>query len=324
MNEKLVILFDPAAGSANLGDWIINDAVTREIQNSSDGRVRIVNLSVHQRPSKAHRRLLASADLLVAGGSNLINMRYIPFRDDRWNMSLVDFFAFKEVLLLGVGWNSYKNQSNWLGRSLYKNVISSHFTHSVRDEHTRQNLKNFGIGNAVNTSCPTMWDLTEAHLHKIPNKKGKSVVFTLTDYSKDKLRDTQTIELLNETYEDVYFWPQGSGDQDYFSSLGVNVTRVLSPTVKAFDDLLGSDAQLDYVGTRLHAGIRALQKGRRTVVIAIDNRATEISADTQLPIVARDDFGQLADRLHASWETQITLPLGHIDLLRSQLRALLK
>jgi hypothetical protein len=42
---------------------------------------------------------------------------------------------------------------------------------------------------------------------------------------------------------------------------------------------------VDFVGARLHGGIRALQRGRRTLTIALDNRAREIAGDTGMPVV---------------------------------------
>ena len=50
----------------------------------------------------------------------------------------------------------------------------------------------------------------------------------------------------------------------------------MSPTLEAFDNLLESEIDLDYIGTRLHAGIRAIQKKRRSIIIGVDNRALEM------------------------------------------------
>lgn len=44
---------------------------------------------------------------------------------------------------------------------------------------------------------------------------------------------------------------------------------------------------MDFVGTRLHGGIRAMQHKQRAIIIEIDNRAKEISSrfenDIQIP-----------------------------------------
>ena len=47
---------------------------------------------------------------------------------------------------------------------------------------------------------------------------------------------------------------------------------------------------IDYVGTRLHAGIRALQHKKRTIIIGIDNRAIEKAKDFNLTVIDRKNI----------------------------------
>ena len=47
------------------------------------------------------------------------------------------------------------------------------------------------------------------------------------------------------------------------------------------------------VGTRLHAGIRALQKGNQALILSVDNRATEINKDINIPVISRFDLAQI-------------------------------
>lgn len=56
--------------------------------------------------------------------------------------------------------------------------------------------------------------------------------------------------------------------------------------MKGFDTVLANE-DIDFVGTRLHGGIRALQKKKRSLIIAVDNRAIELGADTGLPVIDR-------------------------------------
>jgi polysaccharide pyruvyl transferase WcaK-like protein len=117
-----------------------------------------------------------------------------------------------------------------------------------------------------------------------------SVVFTLTDYAQDPREDAWLVEFLLKEYRRVYFFPQGAGDLKYLRSLvsGDCINRILTidRSLSAYDALLERE-NLDYVGTRLHGGIRALQKGRRATIISLDNRAESISMDTGLPTVQR-------------------------------------
>jgi polysaccharide pyruvyl transferase WcaK-like protein len=95
----------------------------------------------------------------------------------------------------------------------------------------------------------------------------------------------------------------------------------LPPSLQALDHLLETEEDLDYVGNRLHAGIRAMQKGRRTVIVEIDNRARAMSEDFDVPTVARQDMEKLAAMIAGPFETHIKLPTQAIERWRDQLRA---
>jgi len=53
----------------------------------------------------------------------------------------------------------------------------------------------------------------------------------------------------------------------------------------------GDGRQVGYVGTRLHGGIRALQKDCRAHIVAIDQRGHAIDTDTELSVVDRKLLG---------------------------------
>jgi polysaccharide pyruvyl transferase WcaK-like protein len=165
-----------------------------------------------------------------------------------------------------------------------------------------------------------MWGLSEQLCDEIPGAKGEAVVVTLTDYMKDIEADQLLIKTVAAAYRTVYFWPQGAADLAYISALadGSSNMVLLPPSLQAFDALLASQGSLDYVGTRLHAGIRALQHRRRTTIIAIDNRATEMGKDFGLPVIPRTETAALADVIGTSRETNIQLPWEAIRQWKSQ------
>lgn len=321
MKQKVAVVIDPASGTSNLGDQIISQSVSQIINECSGGTARIVSFSIHQRLSRVQIKAAKAADMIIAGGSNLLNFRYIPFWDGRWNNSLLSFLNLRDIILMGAGWQRYTDRSTALGRIFYKQIISKQAMHSVRDEFTGNMLRKHGITNVVNTSCPTMWGLTETHLSRIPENKSKSVVFTLTDYSQAPDEDTLLIDAIQKNYENVYFWPQGLGDLQYFLSLKRDGIMVLGPSLKAFDDLLDADMDVDYVGTRLHGGIRALQKARRTLIIAVDNRAAEISRDTGIPVIDRNSPAGFGPSIAEPISFDISLPWESIDSWKEQLRS---
>ena len=145
-------------------------------------------------------------------------------------------------------------------------------------------------------------------------------MFTLTDYMEDIEADKKMIKILLSNYKKVYFWIQGSNDIQYISKIykGNDIVLV-PPTLEAYDKILESTKSLDYVGTRLHAGIRALQKKVRTIVVAIDNRALEKSQDINLNIVKRIDIAnKLENIINNDVITNIKLPLENIKIWKNQ------
>jgi polysaccharide pyruvyl transferase WcaK-like protein len=193
--------------------------------------------------------------------------------------------------------------------------------HSVRDEYTKKQLFSIGIKNVINTGCPTMWQFTPEFCDNVPTMKAKSVVFTLTDYNKDRKKDIFLIETLKKAYDSVSFWPQGMGDLTYMDSLGQKGIHIISPNLDSYDKLLHECDSLDYIGTRLHAGIRALQHKRRAVIIAVDNRATEIHKDTNIPIISRSDIHSLPEIITSDIKTEISLKESNIKKWKAQFEA---
>lgn len=73
------------------------------------------------------------------------------------------------------------------------------------------------------------------------------------------------------------------------------------------------------IGTRLHGGIHALNKEKRSLTIAVDNRAVEISRDTGLPVVKQENVKQeLEHMICNSWKTEIRFPLENIGKWKKQ------
>ena len=122
-------------------------------------------------------------------------------------------------------------------------------------------------------------------------------------------------------YEEVYFWPQGFGDLDYFNSLALSTKQinVLKSGVKSLDNIL-SQGGVDYVGTRLHAGIRALQHAIRTLIIGVDNRAAEMSKDIGLPVLSRSGISDLQSYMNNDWVIDVKIKTDEIERWREQFK----
>ena len=222
---------------------------------------------------------------------------------------------------MGVGWWQYQKDSNFYTRYLLKSVLSQDVLHSVRDSYAEAMLRKAGFNNVVNTSCATMWHLNEEHCNSIPKEKAEVVVSTLTDYNKDRINDYALIELLSKLYRKVYIWPQGSGDIEYINELVLDkFAEVLPPKLEAYNAVLENEESIDFVGTRLHAGVRALQNKRRTIILGIDNRAFEKAKDFNIKVCPRDDLEKLKRIIDSNFSTQISLPLENIALWKSQFK----
>ena len=149
-------------------------------------------------------------------------------------------------------------------------------------------------------------------------ERKENVILTLTDYNKNRKLDKHLIETLRSLYSEVYLWPQGYGDEKYARSLGFR-GRVIPRTLRDLDENLES-GEFDYVGTRLHAGIRALQKGCHSIIVAIDNRSKEISRDTLLDVVPRDFKESDLDVIQCRPGSEILMDSEAIEKWRAFLR----
>ena len=152
-------------------------------------------------------------------------------------------------------------------------------------------------------------------------RKSNKVVCTLTDYNRSEEEDKKMLSILLDLYDEVYFWLQGSEDLNYVKSLGFDHSvRLIPSNLKDYDEILKMD-DLDYVGTRLHAGIRALSFGHRSVIISIDKRAECISKDTGLPVLKRTEvLDHLENKILNDFKTEITLPEKNVKLWLSQFK----
>jgi len=190
----------------------------------------------------------------------------------------------------------------------------------VRDSYTAKLAREgLGISGATNTACPTMWCLTDSHIQSIHRDKGDECIFALTDYAKHPESDGELIRSLKSTYgRKLLFWPQGKGDLRYARSLGYDGPAI-DENLDALLKVLSSGTKFDYIGTRLHAGVLCLEHRVRTMIIAIDNRATEIGRDTGLPTIARGDIDGIQEWLRGSDGVQLKLPSDNIKRWKESL-----
>jgi len=312
--KKNILVFDTSIASQNLGDLIIVDSVKNNLASLFPAS-RFFNTSTHEVIGRATYSLCSKSHHSFVAGTNLLSSKINQY--NQWKVGYFDGLFLRNIILMGVGWWQYQPPPNFYTRLLYRRLLSHEYIHSVRDTYTLKKLNHAGFSNVVNTGCPTTWMLTHHHCASVPRYKSEAVVFTLTDYSKDVDADLHLIKTLKSRYHVVYFWPQGSGDLDYFKSFNLDAV-VLAPSLDSYDEIFGRDESIDYVGTRLHAGIRALQFKRRSIILSVDNRASEMGADINLPVVSRTDFESLKNMIDKSWLTDIRVDFDAVDVWKDQ------
>lgn len=314
-----VLYFDPGCATLNVGDEIISDSARRYL-DSLFSDAFTVRLSTHQKTSFRYRRYLRNSRMGFILGSNLLKANML-FGFRQWDVSLLDAVQLRNLILVGCGWQNYSKEAGLYTRLLYKSILSNDYIHSVRDDYTKERLNAAGINNVVNTGCPTMWGFTSEFCAGIPTGRASAVVTTITDYRRDPTRDKMMLDQLTRLYDSVYVWLQGNGDYDYLKQLSISKNCVLvPPSLRAYDDLLEQREDIEYVGTRLHGGIRALQHSRRALIVSIDNRAREMGRDYGLPIIEREEIGSLTEKVRGHFKTVIRIRQDSIACFLDQFR----
>ncbi|MEZ5921358.1 MAG: polysaccharide pyruvyl transferase family protein [Parvularculaceae bacterium] len=301
---RTISLLHTSVASTNVGDEIIMAAVDNQLAPVL-GEDYVNRIASHERMSSKSRGMIAKADYAIAGGSNLLSS-HAGIRSV-WKLTPFDATLGKKFVMMGVGWYHDQGAPDPYTAWLYKSLFSREMLHSVRDNYSKEKLNRLGFSNVVNTGCPTLWELPDDINARIPHQKSENVVTTLNTYMKDRAADAALLEILKRKYRRVFAWVQTYTDEAYLKDLFPDI-ELIAPNLAAYDALLASGSDLDYVGNRLHAGIRALQKGRRTVIIEIDNRAREMGRDFHLPTVARNDWEGLERMIDGPTELRIALP----------------
>lgn len=282
-------MLDPGLDSKNLGDQIISLHARAQLANLLDSSDEITFLPTHRLWSKEEAQQAKQCTSFIFAGSNVFSHNF-PL-NFQWVIRPSDLRTLKgKLVFFGVGawtYGKFSPIAKWLWSSLLYEG-----THSVRDSYSLTKIHQLGK-RALNTGCPTLWGLPDSN--QFGHKKSKCVI-TLTDYRKEPKRDAVWLNLLRDSYDETYLWPQGEGDEHYFRSLDLDMTvKVLSRDLESFESILDA-RDVDYFGTRLHAGIHALHRGIRTSIVGIDNRANEMARDFNIPVVTAATYEQHFER----------------------------
>jgi len=330
--------------SENLGDLIIQEAVDREISSLFQG-CELSSISTHTYPTKDQIEAACNSDLILVGGTNLLGSKMREYV--QWKISLRQKIKLRKCVLLGVGWRNYEQDPDLYTNVSLKAVLSGKHLHSVRDTYTKTKLNNAGFSNIINTGCPTMWPFIKFNSDDVPKRRSEYALLMLTDYSTNPKADKKLIELALANYKKVFVWSQGKDDMRYVISLMADSDfplpvvvqgafhRISSPSdftdspliildhsISIFQAFLTSKIDFDYIGTRLHGGVKCLLSGRRSLILEIDNRAREIAQDTGLPTTDRENFDYMHQWINEEFTTNIKINPEPISQWKTQLKQL--
>lgn len=310
------MLFDTAISTSNQGDEIIYEDCKKGLNpilhNAMIFRMgtHIVNYSSYQLIRKEDvkiKRICDGADYKFICGTNLVadDLRGV---NPQWMVNQVNARLYKDSVFVGVGRKSDYKKPNSYTKKLYDKVLSKEYAHSVRDEDTKIILEDMGF-KAINTGCPTLWGFNKDKCAAIPTKKADEVIFTVSGfyYQRNPEADKKMIETLRKNYSKLYFWAQAVRDEEYCREITdmSDITCIYS--LEKYKEVLNS-GNVDYVGTRLHGGVFAMQNDCRALVIAIDQRARGFHRDNNISILERDNIDELDRIINSDIITDI-----HVD-----------
>lgn len=323
---KRIILFDTSQGSLNSGDYIIKECLEKEMDFLFQNEC-LVKYSTHLPISRFYQNLNKNtvyktcnkADYKFLCGTNLIKNSLFRIAPD-WNINFTSCKYYQNSIAIGCGMEINAKHSDIYTKLIYKKILSKNHIHSVRDERTKHYLESLGM-KVLNTGCPTLWGITPEICMAIPKSKSNAVIFTLTDYKRDPILDKELINILKNSYSRLLFWVQGFDDFIYLKSLiDINDIEIIPHALEAYKNILETQ-NIDYVGTRLHAGIYAIRHGIRSIIISVDNRADDMSETYRIPIVKRDVISSiLKEKIESEFETFINIPTETIKIWKEQFK----
>lgn len=311
----MISVFDTSIAAYNSGNQIIMDSVLKELDDLFPYE-SILRLPVEDIGTNA-RRYSCNSIMTFVGGTNILNGDIRKYR--QWDLNLHNIALLKECILMGCGWFQYESQiptryTKWA----LSRVLSNTYIHSVRDEYTKTKLSSIGI-NAINTGCVTLWRI-DPELKAIKGRsKSKDCVMALTDYNQNPQRDLKLFDIAKSNYSNIYLFVQGTGDIEYAKKLNIMESLIiLRPRLTEFNRVLLEG--MDYIGTRLHAGIRALQLNQRSIILGIDNRAKEMARDFNLPVVDEAQLEDLENIINSNYNYTLNIPLSNIRNWKAQFK----
>ncbi|MDE5777321.1 MAG: polysaccharide pyruvyl transferase family protein [Lachnospiraceae bacterium] len=309
-----VLLFDTAIGTFNRGDDIILESTEKCLEPLLSKsyvmrfgtHINNLNLYHYLRNSKKVR-YADNCDYKFILGTNLLTndiLRSIG----QWSVGPLSKRLYRNSIMVGVGITKSGKSPTFYTKAFYKSILRKDIFHSVRDEESKQMLEAIEGVKAINTGCPTLWGFNQEVCSSIPVKKSCNAVFTLSGQKKyqNPERDQMLVSIVEQNYDKLYFWVQTYEDEGYFHTLKHTKDVHFIYSLKDYANVC-ENGRVDYVGTRLHGGIFAMQHGVRSVIVEIDHRAKGFREINHINTIERDKLECLPELINGNIKTEIIL-----------------
>ena len=313
---KHIGLIVPDVCTFNIGDLIISKNIEKIIHDIFPNHFQI-KIPMYNCTDKKIKEIIRKSEYIFLCGTGILtNQLY------HWPVKINDYN--KNVILMGLGWNSYENKSmRKKQKKKYNSILSNKFIHSLRDSYTENKIKQELNISTINTTCPSLWNL---NIDNIERKKSKNVLFSL-HYSKGNSKySIKMLEMLGKNYEKIYFYAQSPYDYDLLEkvikkSKLLKAVNIIKPNIISLNQFI-KNKNFDYIGQRLHGGVHCLNNGKRAFIFGVDNRAIEIHKDINLPVYNFNDFGieKIENDINSIFESEINLPIKNINAWLDQFK----
>lgn len=308
------VIFNTAVGSSNRGDDIIFNSAEEFLVDVLDYGytmyfgTHVKNISLfHLNSPKV--KFAKEADYKFILGTNLLTAN-VWRTMGQWQIGIWDRCIYKNSILMGAGTKVSNKEMTAGTRRMYEQILRKDIAHSVRDEESKEFLSAIKGLHVINTGCPTLWKLTQDVCERIPVNKSPNVIITVSGQKKHRKpeKDQILLDCAEKNYDRVYLWVQTAEDESYFNTLKhkKDIKKIYS--FRNYQEVC-KNGEVDYIGTRLHGGIYAMQCGVRTLIIEIDNRAAGIRETNNINTIKRNDLSveRLEGIIHGVLKTEIHL-----------------
>lgn len=309
-----ILMFDTAIGTFNQGDDIILDSAQAGMETLFNNNfvmrlgTHVSNLSLYHYLRNSNKMQFAdNCDYKFIMGTNLLTSDVIR-TIGQWPIGPISKRLYRNSIMMGVGITQSNRELTFYTKALYRDILRRDIAHSVRDEESKALLESVGGIQVIDTGCPTLWKLTPDVCANIPVNKARNAVITVSGQKKyqNPERDQMLIDVVERNYDKIYIWIQTYEDEGYFQSLKHTKDITYIYSLRQYGEIC-DNGNVDYVGTRLHGGIYAMQHGVRSVIVEIDHRAKGFKEINNINTIARDELEGLEDYMNSPIRTEVHL-----------------